>query len=163
MPALLLPLSLPLILPLSVLLSACQGEAPREQEQQGKEEEAYGEPVGLQMAASEALPAFEIALAVSKGAEVEPLVAPLGGLIHGAIKGCPGFVSASAGGEVTQLALTIEQGKIAEAAAAGEHPDPCLSASLRGKALAPAPAGTPPRLRAIAQIRFAKVEPGEAP
>lgn len=118
----------------------------------------------MQLSASEAVPAFEIALALSRGVEPGPLVAPLSTLLLRAFKACPEFVRANAAGGVTQIVLSIDQGKVAEAGASGEHPDPCLASTLRGQPLEPLPAGAPPRLRALAQIRLAAApKPPEDP
>jgi len=148
---------LPAIVP-ALLGVACQSSPPP------ADEETYGDPVGVQLSASEAVPAFEIALALSRGVEPGPLVAPLSTLLLRAFKACPEFVRANAAGGVTQIVLSIDQGKVAEAGASGEHPDPCLASTLRGQPLEPLPAGAPPRLRALAQIRLAAApKPPEDP
>jgi len=139
-----------LAIALATLACACEREAPQE------EVPAYGEPVGVQMSPAAGLPAFELAVAVSKNADVTPLVAPLSGLLHGAIKACPGFVSASAAGGVTQVAFSADGGKVRGVAATGDHPDPCLASNLDGKPLALPQGGPPSELRVLVQIRFAK-------
>ncbi|MCC6559622.1 MAG: hypothetical protein IT372_42440 [Polyangiaceae bacterium] len=145
------------------LASACDRAAPRQEEEE--KPRAYGEPVGVQMSASAGLPAFELALAVSRDVDVAPLVPPLSGVLHGAIKACPEFVAASAGGGVTQLAFSVEGGKVRGVATTGEHPDPCLASRLNDQAVAlPQGQAAPSELRVLVQVRFvAKPADPEAP
>jgi hypothetical protein len=148
------------LLALAPLLLAC---ACRDAPPPSKEE-GYGEPVGVLLNAAGALPAMEIALAVDRGTEIDPLVTPLSRVLHEAVKACPDFVRASAAGGVTQMAFAIDQGKVEEPVASGAHPDACLAASLRGQSVAPLPAGAPPRLRVLAQIRNAPApQPSDDP
>jgi hypothetical protein len=137
---------------------ACDRSAP------SAEATGYGEPIGVTMTASDSVPQFEIALAASPGVDIEPLVPPLAGMLHGAVKGCAGFVAASLSGGVTQLAFSVEQGKIVGAGVSGEHPDPCLPSRLNGQAVT-LPGSQAP-LRVLAQIRFSNAAPSgsaEAP
>jgi hypothetical protein len=148
------------LLALAPLLLACAcRDAPP-----APKEEAYGEPVGVLLNAAGALPAMEIALAVDQGIEIDPLVTPLSRAIHEAVKACPDFVRASAAGGVTQIAFSIDQGKVEEPVSSGAHPDACLAARLRGQPVAPLPAGAPPQLRVLAQIRNAPApQPSDDP
>jgi hypothetical protein len=131
----------------------------------------YGEPIGIQMEASQGVPAFEIAIAVSKGVSVEPLVPPLSGLLHKALRACPDFVRAAAANPTaaTQVAFAVEQGKTKDAAATVKGAE-CVTANLNAQELpglviktaaappqgAPADAtgAAPKALSVIAMLRF---------
>jgi hypothetical protein len=111
----------------------------------------YGDPVGVQMEASKDLPAFDIAVAVSKGVTVDPLVAPLSGFIHKALRACPDFVKqASAAGEPTQVSFTVEQGRTGTASVSSEAPG-CMTQNLSAQAIEGVP---PAKVHVIAMIRF---------
>jgi hypothetical protein len=118
-----------LLLSLLPLLIACEKKAPTDQP-------VYGEPVGVTMEASKDLPAFEVAIAVSKGIAIDPLVPPLGGLLHKALKACPDFVRAAAASPstATQVAFTVEQGKTKDAAASVKGAE-CITSSLNAQDL----------------------------
>lgn len=131
---------------LSACLAASVGACDRKPSSEGI---PYGEPVGVQMEASAEVPAFDIALAVNKGADIDPLIAPLGGLLHKAVRACPGFAKASAVGEVTQIAFSVDQGKAVGAVVSGAHPDPCLTQQINAQEVP-----TPAKLSVVAQIRF---------
>jgi hypothetical protein len=148
-----------LLLSLLPLLIACDKKAPADQP-------VYGEPVGVTMEASKDLPAFEVAIAVSKGIAIEPLVPPLGGLLHKALKACPDFVKAAAASPstATQVAFTVEQGKTKDAAASVKSAD-CITSSLNAQDLpnltiqreAPAQGAegaAPGKLHVVALLRF---------
>jgi hypothetical protein len=148
-----------LLLSLLPLLIACDKKAPADQP-------VYGEPVGVTMEASKDLPAFEVAIAVSKGIAIDPLVPPLGGLLHKALKACPDFVKAAAASPstATQVAFTVEQGKTKDAAASVKSAD-CITSSLNAQDLpnltiqreAPAQGAegaAPGKLHVVALLRF---------
>ncbi len=153
-----------LFIALLPLLLAC------EKNKASDEQPSYGEPVGITMEASKDLPAFEVVIAVSKGIAVDPLVTPLAGLLHKAVRACPDFVKAAAAAPdaVTQVAFTVEQGKTKNAAATVKGAD-CLTANLTAQDLpnltitpaAPASANegegksaAPGKLHVVALLRF---------
>lgn len=131
----------------------------------------YGEPIGIQMEAAQGVPAFEIAIAVTKGIAVEPLVPPLSGLLHKALRACPDFVRAAAANPTvaTQVAFAVEQGKTKDAAATVKGAE-CVTKSLSAQELPglvikpaapPAPGApegatgaTPQTVSVIAMLRF---------
>jgi hypothetical protein len=151
-----------LLLSLLPLLIACEKKAP-------SDEVAYGEPVGVTMQASKDLPGFEVAIAVTKGVAIDPLVPPLGGLLHKALRACPDFVKAAAASPeaATQIAFTIEQGKTKGATSTVKGAD-CVTSSLNAQDLpnltitpeataAPAqsaPGPAPGKLHVVAMLRF---------
>lgn len=156
-----------LLLSLLPLLIACDKKAPADQP-------VYGEPVGVTMEASKDLPAFEVAIAVSKGIAIDPLVPPLGGLLHKALRACPDFVKAAAASPstATQVAFTVEQGKTKDAAASVKGAD-CITSSLNAQDLpnltiqreAPAQGAegaAPGKLHVVALLRFPGA-PGSEP
>jgi hypothetical protein len=124
-----------------VLLSACRSEpaAP---------EIEYGEPVGLRMATKRGMPDYEIAVAVTKGTNIEPLVPVLGAALHAAVELCPDVVAAGQRGEALDVAFRIEQGVIRDPAAKGDAAS-CVARALGGKTIA-----APDKLSVLAQIRF---------
>jgi hypothetical protein len=133
--------------------SACEKAEP------AAETPVYGEPVGIQMEASKDLPAFEIAVAVSKGVTVDPLVAPLSGFIHKALRACPDFVKkASAAGEPTQVSFMVERGTTGTASVSSEAPG-CMTTNLSAQAIQGVP---PAKLHVIAMIRFPGAKGGDA-
>lgn len=148
-----------LLLSLLPLLIACDKKAPADQP-------VYGEPIGVTIEASKELPAFEVAIAVSKGIAIDPLVPPLGGLLHKALRACPDFVQAAAASPstATQVAFTVEQGKTKDAAASVKGAD-CITSSLNAQDLpnltiqreAPAQGAegaAPGKLHVVALFRF---------
>jgi hypothetical protein len=151
-----------LLLSLLPLLIACEKKAP-------SDEPVYGEPVGVTMEASKDLPGFEVAIAVSKGIAIDPLLPPIAGLLHKALKACPDFVKAAAANPeaATQVAFTVEQGKTKDATATMKGAD-CVASNLNAQELpnltitpeapaAPAqgaPGPAPGKLHVIAMLRF---------
>lgn len=148
------------LLPLLPLLLAC------EKKKASDEPPSYGEPVGITVEASKDLPALEVVIAVSKGIAVDPLVPPLAGLLHKALRACPDFVKAAAAAPdaATQVAFTVEQGKTKDAAASVKSAD-CITSSLNAQDLpnltiqreAPAQGAegaAPGKLHVVALLRF---------
>ncbi|MRG94352.1 hypothetical protein [Polyangium spumosum] len=134
------------LLAAGLLGSACRSEpaAP---------EIEYGEPVGLRMATKRGMPDYEIAVAVTKGTNIDPLVPVLGAALHAAVELCPDVVEAGRRGEALDVAFRVEQGVIRDPAAKGDAAT-CVARALGGKAIA-----APDKLSVLAQIRF----PVEAP
>lgn len=154
------PRSLVSLLPLLPLLMACEKQAPADPQP------TYGDPVGITMEASKDLPAFEVAIAVSKGIAIDPLVPPLGGLLHKALKACPDFVKAAAASPTTatQIAFTVDQGKTKDVAASVKGAD-CITSNLTAQDLpnltiqreAPAAGvegAAPGKVHVVALLRF---------
>ncbi len=129
-----------------VAVAACRSEPPAP-------EIKYGEPVGIKMATKGAIPAYEIAIAVSEGTDIGPLVPVLGAALHGAVEACPEVVRTGERGETLDLAFRVEQGAIREPSAKGEAAA-CVARALGGKTVA-----APDKLAVLAQIRFAVAIP----
>ncbi|MCK6591653.1 MAG: hypothetical protein HUU21_21090 [Polyangiaceae bacterium] len=157
-----------LLLTLLPLLVACEKKPPAEQP-------AYGDPVGITMEASRDLPGFEVAIAVSKGIAVDPLVPPLSGLLHKALRACPDFVKAAVASPstATQVAFTVEQGKTKDVAVSVKGAE-CITSNLTAQDLpnltvqreAPGTEGAAPgKLYVVALLRFpgAPASPTESP
>lgn len=118
------------LLPLLPLLLACEKNKATDGQP------SYGEPVGITIEASKDLPALEMVIAVSKGIAVDPLVSPLAGVLHKALRACPDFVKAAAAAPdaAMQVAFTVEQGKTKNAAATVKGAD-CVTANLTAQDL----------------------------
>ena len=89
---------------LAIATSGCSKGEPRPKV-------TYGEPVGVQMAASRGLPAYEMALAVTAGVDVATLVSPVSKAVHDALAACPSVVARGAQGEGAEVAFSIEGGR----------------------------------------------------
>ena len=112
-------------------VSGCEKQAAPEQP-------SYGEPIGITMEASRDLPALDVAIAVNQGVVTDPLVLPLMGLLHKTLRGCPEFVKAAAAdpSAATQVAFTVEQGKVKDAVMTGSlKGSECITTSLAGQEL----------------------------
>lgn len=123
------------------LASACRSQ-PAEPEIE------YGEPVGLRMATKRGIPDYEIAVAVSKGTDIAPLVPELGAALHAAVELCPEIVQAGKRGEIVGVSFRVEQGAIGKVATKGVE-ETCVGGALGGKRIA-----APDKLAVLAQIRF---------
>jgi hypothetical protein len=111
----------------------------------------YGDAVGIRMSGSGAAPAYEIAVAITKGKDIGPSVNSVAGSVYVATKSCPGVSQITGAGSMLRLKFAVEEGKVApvknmpsEAAAA------CLLKALEGKELLP---GTKEHIDVLAEIR----------
>jgi len=128
------------------------------------EDAQYGEPVGIQMEASGGLPAFEVALAVTRGVVVDPLVPPITTVIHQGLVACPRVVqTAATSGQVIQIAFSVRQGHLAKLSVSGVESDGCLAQMLDGRSIQlddKVGAGRAhPELDVLAQVRFGAKAP----
>ncbi|TKD06603.1 hypothetical protein [Polyangium fumosum] len=105
------------------------------------------------MATKRGVPDYEIAVAVSKGTDIAPLVPALGAALHAAVELCPEIVQAGQRGEIVGVSFRVEQGAIGKVATKGVEAT-CVGGALGGK-----PIAAPDKLAVLAQIRF----PSEAP
>ncbi|MDC3952459.1 hypothetical protein [Polyangium jinanense] len=128
------------------LASACRSEPPETAIE-------YGEPVGLRMATKRGMPDYEIAVAVSKGTDVGPLVPALGAALHAAVELCPEIVQAGKRGEIVGVWFRVEQGAIGKVETKGVQAT-CVTGAIGGK-----PIAAPDKLAVLAEIRF----PSDAP
>lgn len=145
-----------------LLASACEEKKGEGAHGEGAyEEPSYGDPVGIQMEPSKDVPAFEIVVAVSKDVAIDPLVPPLGGLIHGAMRACPGFVKAAAASAPVQISLTVEQGKTQRVSVSGVSGEPsdCMMNNLNARELAGA---GPAKVHVLAMLRFPSAQGKDA-
>lgn len=127
-----------------LLLSAC-GQKSAE-----KTEQEYGDPVGITLVASKDVPAVEVAIAVSKGVVIDPLVEPLSTLLYRGLKACSGVIAASLKTEPAHLSFVVEQGKTKNTSVTGASAD-CLSKSLEGQDFA---GKAPGKLNVMAIVRL---------
>lgn len=97
----------------------------------------FGEPVGIRVAASENVPALEVAVAVTQGTDIGPAVSRLSTAIHKSVKGCPGLGTIFARGEMVRVSFGIEEGKIAASQIPAEPQAQCVTKALAGTELLP--------------------------
>ncbi|MDI1445129.1 hypothetical protein [Polyangium sp. 6x1] len=126
---------------LFVLSSACRSE-PREPEVE------YGEPIGLRMETKRGVPDYEIAVAVTKGTDLAPLVPVIGAALHAAVELCPEMVKAGQRGENVGIWFRVEKGTIGKVVTEGVDAT-CVTGALGGK-----PVAAPDQLAVLAQFRF---------
>ncbi|HVK63414.1 MAG TPA: hypothetical protein VM694_03010 [Polyangium sp.] len=100
------------------------------------------------MATKRGIPDYEIAVAVSKGTDVAPLVPVLGATLHAAVELCPEIVQAGQRGEIVNVWFRVEQGAVGKVATKGVEAT-CVGGALGGK-----PIAAPDQLAVLAQIRF---------
>jgi hypothetical protein len=120
-----------------------------------KHEPEYGDPVGISLVASKDVPAVEVAIAVSKGVVIDPLVEPLSSLLHRGLKACSGVVAASLKAEPAHLSFVVEQGKTKNTSVTGASAD-CLIKSLDAQDFA---GKAPGKLHVMAIVRLAPALP----
>jgi hypothetical protein len=137
-----------------LLLPACKGESKGDA---ARGPQSYGEPIGARVDAAGEVPAFEMAFAVTKGRDPQPLLSPLVSTMTAAVKGCPDFVAEAKSGDAAGLDFSLEGGAVKlreqEANTNGAR---CLTKAMAGKGLLPA--NTPP-VDVRVEIRLAEAAP----
>lgn len=118
---------------------------------QTSESISYGDPVGVSLEGKTPAEAYEVAVAATKGREVEPLVPAVAGGVHAALKQCPGFVPAEPGRESVALQVQVVDKAIKTVPdKASDAPSKCMLERLQGAAVPPA---GPPMFHLLIQVR----------
>jgi hypothetical protein len=133
---------------------ACKKPSTEESAPSAKD---YGAPIGVKV---EGKPTFEVAFAVTKGRDPEPLLGPLVSALSKAVSSCPTLVEESKTLGITAVQFALDKGK----AKVAPYKEPtagttCLVANLDGKELAK---DSFPPLEARAEIRFPAAAPSDA-
>jgi hypothetical protein len=127
----------------TVCLAAC--------DESTKNEAQYGEPVGIQIAGHGAIPALSVAVAVTKGRDVNVTVSSMAGGIFTAAAACPAVMASVAAGSVTRLTLTAQGGVLHAPPKPPDDPGAaCMTRALDGKAVT---TDKPESLDVIVEIR----------
>jgi len=114
--------------------------------------EELGEPIGAQVPASGKLPSLTIALAVSKGQDPVPMLAPFVDAVTKAAIACPDFTADVVGKpqEPAGIEFVVEGGKLKLTGKSDPTPPAkCFAAALEGKTVGPA---TMPRTSGRSEI-----------
>lgn len=114
----------------------------------------YGDPVGIRLEASATSPEVELAVAASKGVDMEAAVMPLASVLHKAITACPGFIAERASGDVAQIAFSVTDGKVTRPSRGQTPGETCVGDKLEGS-----PVALPGRFDAVAEIRLPQKAP----
>lgn len=134
-----------------IALAGLLGAASCEPSKAEKSAPQYGDPVGIQLVATQDVPAVEVAVAVSQGVPIEPLVEPLSSLFFKALKGCSSSVKSALLAEPAQISFSVEMGKTKNPAVTGGLSE-CMKKSLDAQVFA---GKAPSPLHVMAMVRLA--------
>ncbi len=125
------------------IILLCVSCGDREHEPRGE----LGEPALVQLDAAGSTARYEMALAVSRGAKLDELVAPISGRLHRVVQVCPTLVSELGPEQVATLRFSLSNGVVTELLASAEV-EACVASELGSR-----PWNVPGKLDVLAQLR----------
>ncbi|MCU0656618.1 MAG: hypothetical protein MUF64_15615 [Polyangiaceae bacterium] len=128
----------------TLALLACRSEASTSVQ--------YGEPVGVKLAGGQR--PIELAIALSKGKDPQPLLGALVDMTRAGLDACPGYLSATPQDPSPPVAIRLSAGKVTGAPEENTSPEArCMVKALTERPLPP-PLRTETDLHVLVQARI---------
>ncbi len=96
----------------------------------------FGDPIQIQVSGQDGKSEFDLAIAVSKGKDVEPALPQLSSVMYKAVSGCSEFIPFVKSEQLVEFSFRIENGKIHFGSASNDStPKKCVQTAMEGKSL----------------------------